>query len=229
MTALSIISSMATRRILTELAESWKRKTGSDVNVLSIGGVDAAKRIRAGEAFDIAVLADDALRALAKDGLIVADSIAPFTRSAAAIAVPAGAGAAGGVQPDAHAIRALVARARRVGISTGPSGKAVRALLQSWGMAEPTCNIVEAQPGVPVAHLLASRNADIGFQQLSELLGEPGIEILGVVPEAVLPVTVFALGMCRNAQNAAKAQTLIDYLVSPETTATKQVQGMEPG
>ena len=60
-------------------------------------------------------------------------------------------------------------------------------------------------------------------------MGEPGIEILGPVPEDVLPVTVFALGLCRNAANAAGAKALIDYLVSPKTAATKQAQGMEPG
>lgn len=227
MPAISILSSMATRRILGDLVESWKRKTGHDATVLSIGGVDAAKRLRAGEAFDIAVLADDALRGLAGDGVVVADSIVAFARSAAAVAVPSGAG---GVAPrDADAIRHLLARARKVGISTGPSGKAVRFLLQGWGIGAPACEIVEAKPGIPVARLLATGEAELGFQQLSELLGEPGITILGPVPADVLPVTVFAMGICKSATDAASAKALIDYLRSAETAMTKQQQGMEPG
>ncbi len=227
MPAVSIISSMATRRILGDLVGAWKRKTGHNATVLSIGGVDAAKRLRAGEAFDIAVLADDALRVLASDGRIIAGSIVPFARSAAAVAVPSGAG--GPAPNDVDAIRRLLARARRVGVSTGPSGKAVRTLLKSWGIGEPDCQIVEAAPGIPVARLLASGDADLGFQQLSELLGEPGIDILGVVPADVLPVTVFAMGICASATDVIGAQALIDELRSADTAMTKQQQGMEPG
>lgn len=227
MTAIYIISSMATRRVLGDLVEGWQRKTGHAATVLSIGGVDAAKRLRAGEAFDIAVLADDALRGLAGDGVIVADSIVAFARSASAVAVRSGAG---GPEPrDADAIRQLLGRAHTVGISTGPSGKAVRSLLQKWEIAEAACRIVEAKPGIPVAHLLSSGEVDLGFQQLSELLGEPGIEILGPVPADVLPVTVFAMGLCKSGGNASQAKALIDYLNSAETTAIKRQQGMEPG
>lgn len=227
MPAISIISSMATRRILNDLVEAWKRPTGVDATVLSIGGVDAAKRIRAGESFDIAVLSDDALNGLAMDGFVVADSVVAFARSASAVAVPSGMG---GTPPsNADALRQLLAESRNVGISTGPSGKAVRTLLQAWGMGEPARQIIEAKPGVPVARLLASGEADLGFQQLSELLGEPGIDILGPVPNDVLPVTVFAMALCRSASNAKGARVLIDYLRSAETAATKRLRGMEPG
>ena len=190
MPTVSVISSMATRRILSELAEQWKAETGSEAHVQSIGGVDAARRIRAGEAFDIAVLAMDALQQLEADGFIVPGSVIGFARSPAAIAVPKGKGKA--AVSDATATRGLLSRARKVGISTGPSGKAVRSLLQSWGFAAPALEIVEAPPGVPVARLLAEGKADVGFQQLSELQGEAGIDILGPVPDDVLAATVFA-------------------------------------
>lgn len=227
MATVSIISSMATRRILAELIDTWKRETGTDVSIVSIGGVDAAKRIRAGEPFDIAVLADDALGKLSTDRFVVADSITAFARSPSAVAVPSGTG--GPQAPDSNAVRALVATSRRIGISTGPSGRAVRTLLRDWGFAEPSCQVVEAPPGVPVAKLLAEGAADIGFQQLSELLGEPGIDILGPVPDDVLPVTVFAMGLCRSAANADGAAALLTFLASPATTASKQRQGMQQG
>lgn len=227
MPTVSIISSMATRRILATLVEQWKRETGIDVTLISIGGVDAAKRIRTGEVFDIAVLADDAARMLAAEGFVEAEGVAAFARSPAAVAVKQGAG--GPAKLDPANIRELVASSRKIGVSTGPSGKAVRALLQRWGFAEPACQIVEAPAGVPVATLLARGSADVGFQQLSELLGEPGIDILGPVPDDVLPVTVFAMGICRSAANVRDAKALMQFLTTAATAATKRDQGMEPG
>jgi molybdate transport system substrate-binding protein len=226
MTAVSVISSMATRHILADLADAWKRNTGGAVALTSIGGVDAARRIRAGEPFDVAVLAGDALHQLAREGAVAADSLVDFAKSPAAVAVRAGA-----ARPeacDAAALRGLLAKAQTVGVSTGPSGKAVRALLQAWGFAEPACRVVEAPPGVPVARLLASGEADVGFQQLSELLGEGGIDIVGAVPADVLPVTLFAMGRCRSATNVAGAEALFRFLASSAATPVKQRHGMQP-
>src|SRR5689334_15359245 len=85
------ISSMATRQILSELAATYQQATGHVVSIESVGGVDAAKRIRAGEAFDLAVLASDALRQLEADGALVGGSIVEIAESPMAMAVRAGA------------------------------------------------------------------------------------------------------------------------------------------
>ncbi len=223
---ISGISSMATRQILAELAESYAKRAGDDVRIESVGGVDAARRIRAGEAFDIAVLASDALETLEAEGHLVAGTITAFAKSPMAMAVRAGAAVP--ARLDDAAVREAMASARTIGISTGPSGAHVQKLAQAFGMAESVAKrIVQAPPSVPVARLIAGGEAEIGFQQLSELIGAPGIEILGVLPPSIQPGTVFAAALCRNAANAARARAFIGYLASEETAPVKRRHGME--
>jgi molybdate transport system substrate-binding protein len=219
------ISSMATRQILFELAASYATSTAEKVSIEPVGGVDAARRIRAGEAFDFAVLASDALAQLERDGCIVPGSILGFAQSPMAIAVRRGT-----KHPaisDEAAVRAAMLEARAIGISTGPSGVHVAKLVRDWGLeGELSKRIVQAQPGVPVATLLASGEVDLGFQQLSELLGAPGIEIVGVLPQAIQPMTIFAAGICRAAANATAARAFIEYLASDQSADAKRRHGM---
>jgi molybdate transport system substrate-binding protein len=221
------ISSMATRQILAELAEAYAASTTAQVAIESVGGVDAAKRIRAGEAFDFAVLASDALAQLEGDGHIMPGSILGFAQSPMAMAVRSGA-----THPaisDEATVRDAMRAARAIGISTGPSGAHVVKLVRDWGLeGELSTRIVQAKPGVPVAALLASVEVDLGFQQLSELLGAPGIEIVDVLPQAIQPMTIFAACVCKAAANAAGARAFIDYLASDRSADAKRRHGMTP-
>src|SRR5215510_1565369 len=126
------ISSMATRQILAELADTYATSTAEKVAIESVGGVDAAKRIRAGEAFDFAVLASDALAQLERDGYVVPDSILGFAQSPMAMAVRADAKRFGTL--DEGVVRAAMLEARAIGISTGPSGAHVVKLVRDWGL-----------------------------------------------------------------------------------------------
>lgn len=224
--SVSVISSMATRHILSELVRNFEVSFDCSVALTSIGGVDAARRLAAGEAFDLVVLARDALGKLARDGHVMADSMVDFAKSPAAIAVHESAECP--AICDEAAIRDTLRAAGIVGVSTGPSGKAVRTLLREWGFVEPQLTIVEAPPGMPVARLVAARAVDIGFQQMSELLGEPGINIFGPIPDHVLPMTTFAMAACRNGANPADAAALLRYLSSAEASSAKSRGGMQP-
>ena len=221
------ISSMATRQILAELADSYATSTSETVAIESVGGVDAAKRIGAGEAFDFAVLASDALEQLERDGHIVPGSILGFAQSPMAIAIRSGAKRPAVL--DESAVRAAMLEARAIGISTGPSGAHVLKLARDWGLeGELSKRIVQAQPGVPVATLLARGEVDLGFQQLSELQAAPGIEIVDVLPKAIQPMTVFAAGICRAATNAMSARAFIEFLASDRSADAKRRHGMAP-
>ena len=85
-----------------------------------------------------------------------------------------------------------------------------------------------APPGVPVASLVARGDADLGFQQLSELIGQPGIEIVGALPPEIQAVTVFSAGVSSTSADREAAQALVAYIASAETRETKQRYGMEP-
>jgi len=221
------ISSMATRQILAELCGVYQKKTGRSVAFESVGGVDAARRVRSGETFDVVVLADDVMKKLEADGFLKPASRTPFAESAIAVAVRSGE-----KRPDLTSeatTKAAVISARSIGYSTGPSGTHVLRLMEKWGVDQSKAGkIVQAPPGVPVGSLVARGEVELGFQQLSELLDVPGMEIAGLLPPEVQSVTLFVCGVGARAVNEARARDLILYLASPETAGTKRRLGMEP-
>ena len=221
------ISSMATRQVLAERSGAYQQKTGRSVAIESVGGVDAARRIRTGEKFDIVVLADDTMKKLEQDGFLKPGSRATFADSAVAVAVRSGAR-----HPDLSdeaATKAAVLSAQSVGYSTGPSGTHVLKLLEKWGAdRSASLRIIQAPPGVPVGSLVARGDAELGFQQLSELLDVPGIDIVAALPQEIQSLTRFSCGVCALASNEAGARDFISYLTSAEADGSIRRHGMEP-
>ena len=221
------ISSMAMRAVLTELADAYAQRSGQRVEIVSVGGVDAARRIKEGEAFDFVVLAADAIAQLAADGRVDRASQTDLARSNVAVAVSAGA-----TPPDISseaAVRDTVLRARSIGYSTGPSGAHLARLFERWGIAdEISPRIVIAPPGVPVATLIARGDAEIGFQQFSELMNVPEIDIVGLLPADIQAITVFSAAVCSASKYPEIAMALLSYLASPQADAAKRRHGMEP-
>jgi len=125
-----------------------------------------------------------------------------------------------------------VRTAPRIAYSTGPSGTALMALFERWGIAgEIGSRLVQAPPGVPVASLLARGEAELGFQQLSELIGFEGIALIGPLPPEVQITTVFsaapAVPDIGGAQPEA-VRALLAFMGSAESADTKRRHGMEP-
>ncbi len=221
------ISSMATRAILAELAQAYRSSTGIEVDFESVGGVDAARRVRDGEAFDLAVLAADVIDQLIAAGRVVPGSRMDFARSGVAIAVRAGA-----PRPDVgseYALRSAVLAARTVGHSTGPSGTALRALFERWGIAgQLGQRLVQAPTGIPVGRLVAEGGVELGFQQWSELLPLAGITILGPMPPGSEIVTTFASGLCAASTQPGEVRAFLAHLQAPAAAEVKRRHGMEP-
>ncbi len=191
-----------------------------------MGGVEAAKLVRAGEPTDVVVLASRVMESLEAEGHIAKDSTVDFARSEIAIAVPAGSPRLG-VESE-QAVRQAMLEARRICYSTGPSGDHLKALCEKWGVTEFVVGrALMAPPGVPVASLVARGDADLGFQQLSELIGQPGIEIVGSLPPAIQAVTVFSAGVSSDSAEPEAARAFIAYLASADAAA-KRRYGMEP-
>lgn len=223
---LTCLSSMATRTLLAALARDHELRTGHAVTLQAMGGVDAVKRVRAGEEADVIVLADAAMRALEAEGLVVAGSLAPVARSGMAVAVPDGAPLPD--LADEAGLREALRAAGRVAYSTGPSGEHLLRLVAGWRLEEDMAGrLVQAPPGVPVATLLATGQADIGVQQLSELIGQAGIAIAGPLPADVQLATLFTAGVARASRSPAGAAALVATLASPEGAGAKLACGLE--
>jgi len=220
-----VISSMATRRLLADLVARFESASSRQVHVESVGGVDAAKRVKADEAFDVVVLAANAIDDLIAAGKVVGSRI-DIVKSGVAIAVRAGA-----PRPDIgseEAIKKAVIAARTLGYSTGPSGVQLAKLFERWGIAEQIKNrIVQAPPGVPVGTLVARGEVELGFQQLSELMNLQGIDVLGPLPPAIQIITTFSGGVATTSTQPEAARTLLAFMTSTEVGKIKQANGME--
>lgn len=222
---LKIFSSMATKELLARICPLHTRASGQAVEAISIGGVDVNRRIRAGEAFDVAVLAADNIDKLIAEALLAAGRV-DLVRSGIAIAVRQGA-----ARPDLSdeaAVRNAVRMAASVSYSTGPSGVYLEKLFERWGIAEEIRpRIVQAPPGVPVGKLVAEGKADLGFQQLSELKHLSGIDVLGPLPPAIQLVTTFSAGVSAACARPDAARALLAFINSPACDAARGASGME--
>jgi molybdate transport system substrate-binding protein len=220
------ISSMATKLVLADLVLPWQQRTGQRVVIESVGGVDAARRVAAGEAFDVVFLASDAIDKLLASGHLLPGSRVDLVRSGVAVAVREGA-----PRPDIsseEAVRAAVLNARSLSYSTGPSGVALARLFERWGIADQIKDrIVTPPPGIPVGSLVAKGDVELGFQQLSELMHLPGISVLGPLPDAIQIVTTFSAGVCATTQHAEAVRALLTAMNAPETAETKRRHGMD--
>ena len=223
---IKLLSSMATRQLLADLVAQFQQTSTQPVAVESVGGVDATRRVLAGEAVDAVVLAANAIDPLIAAGKLLAGSRVDLVRSDVAIAVRAGA-----PRPDIGSedgVKRAVLAARSVSYSTGPSGVHLATLFERWGIAdEIKPRIVQAPPGVPVGSLVAKGEVELGFQQLSELLPLAGIDIIGLLPAAIQIVTTFSAGVSVTSTQADAVRALLAFMVSPAATAAKLANGME--
>jgi molybdate transport system substrate-binding protein len=217
---------MATRTLLNELVAEYQRSSGQSVTSEAAGGVDVAKRVRAGEALDVVILSSTAIDSLIAAGNLLPDRRLDLVKSGVSIAVRTGA-----PHPDVsseEAVRRAVLAAKTLSYSTGPSGVYLEKLFERWGILEQIrSRIVVAPPGVPVGSLIADGKVELGFQQLSELMTLAGIEVIGPLPPDLQIVTVFSGGISCGCTRPELARALLAYLVSPATAETKRRHGME--
>ncbi|MGC4029858.1 MAG: substrate-binding domain-containing protein [Steroidobacteraceae bacterium] len=225
LTPLRLFSSMATREVLAVLADQYRRASGQAVTAEAAGGVDVARRVAGGEAFDVVVLGAGVIDRLIAEGHARGPRI-DLVRSGVAVAVRAGA-----ARPDVSseaAVRAAVERAASISYSTGPSGIYLEKLFARWGILETLRpRIIVPPPGVPVGTLVADGRVELGFQQLSELMTLPGIEVLGPLPPEIQLFTVFSGAIADVTDRAEGARALLMYLARPEHAALKQRYGLE--
>lgn len=221
------ISSMATRQVLSALLESAVASGFPLTELESVGGIDAARRVRSGEPVDLVFLADDVLRRLAEEGHIEEQSITPLVLSQVAVAVRAEEAS----MPDqtvspafgnrGEFVAALLS-APRIGYSTGPSGTELVRMIEGWNLGDVLGpRLVQARPGVPVAALLAEGEVDLGLQQLSELVGKPGVRILGVLPPDCAIDTVFSGAVSGVSADPRRAFAMLEFLATDRTASIK--------
>jgi molybdate transport system substrate-binding protein len=190
---------------------------------------DAAKRVVAGEAFDLVVLGSDAIDKLMDSGHVQRGSRVDLVRSPIAVAIQLGAPCIA-IAPASSLKEALIA-AKSISYSTGPSGVYLAQLFEKMGIAEQLkAKTIVPPPGVPVGSLVAKGEVEIGFQQRSELINIEGIEVLGNLPDEVAYITTFSAGIPTSSSPASREAIaqFLSFANSAQAVPLKLSQGMNP-
>jgi molybdate transport system substrate-binding protein len=177
---------------------------------------------------DVVLIAAPNIDRLISEGRLVAGSRVDVARSGIGVAVRAGL-----PKPDissGEAVKQAVLAAKSVAYSSGPSGFYLADLFKKMGIADQIKDKVRQTPsGVQVGELVARGEADLGFQQVSELLHLKGIHYLGPLPADIQHITVFSAGLHTAATAPDAAKQLVKFLTAPEAGAIIRKTGMEPG
>jgi molybdate transport system substrate-binding protein len=117
--------------------------------------------------------------------------------------------------------------AESIGFSTGPSGTHLLEVLARWGIADALAQrLVKAPPGVPVGELITSGRAALGFQQVSELMFHPGVQLLGPLAPSIQLRTTFSAATGSKSDKAQSARAFLQFCTSSGVAALKSSQGM---
>lgn len=192
-----------------------------------VGAESIPNRLRRSEAADVVILPDDALNQLIKDGLIVAGSRVALARSEIGMAVRAGA-----PKPDISSVDALrntLLQAKSVAYSASVSGVYLATeLFPKLGIAAQMKSKSLRIERERVGAVVARGEAEIGFQQITELLEIKGIDYVGPLPPEVQRVTLISAGVAVNGKNPEGARRLIQFFASPDAAADLRKVGLQP-
>jgi molybdate transport system substrate-binding protein len=229
---INIVSSGGFAAAYRMLAPEFERTTGNTLVTSwgpSMGNTPDAvpARLRRGEAIDVVIMVGYALGDLIKQGRVVADSRVDLARSGIGIAVRAGA-----PKPDISSVDALrrtLLAAKSIAYSDSASGVYVSTeLFRRLGIADQVASKSRMIPAEPVGAVVARGEAEIGFQQISELKPIAGIDLVGPLPPEVQKFTIFSAGIVVGSREPEAAKALINFLASPAAAATIRESGMEP-
>lgn len=225
---IKLLASAAVKAAVFELIPAFEEASGHKVIAVWAGTEAITKRIRGGEVVDIVLIAAPNIETLIAEGKIVAGSRADVAKSGIGVAVRAGL-----PKPDissAEAVRAAVLAAKSVAYSSGPSGFYLADSFKKMGIADQIKDKVKQTPsGVQVGEVVARGEADLGFQQVSELLHLKGIHYLGPLPADIQHTTVFSAGLHTAAPAPDAAKALTKFLTAFEAAVVIKRSGMEPG
>jgi molybdate transport system substrate-binding protein len=223
---IKLLASVAVKDAYLELLPQFEKATGHKVTAVWSSTPDIQKRIAAGEAADLVILGNNGTEELIKQGKLVSSSRTNFAKSGVGVAVRAGA-----PRPDissADAVKKSVLAAKSVAYSAGASGIYLVSMFQKLGISDQVKSKAAAvKPGELVGEVVARGDAEIGFQQVSELVSVKGIQYLGPLPAEIQNITVFSGGIGTKEADAATA--LVKFLTAPLATPTIRKHGLEPG
>lgn len=228
---IKVLASGGFRAAYLALAPGFEAASGYKLESTWGGSMGSApttipNRLQRGEVYDVVIMAANGLDDLIRQGKVAAGSRVDLARSMIGVAVPAGA-----AKPDISSVDALkraLTQARSVAFSSSASGVYLASLFERLGIGEMINAKRTPVVGEPVAAVVARGEAEIGFQQVSELMPVPGIDLVGQLPHEIQEVTIFSAGVAANATQPQAARALIQFLSAPANAAAITRSGMSP-
>ena len=223
-----VVGSPGFREAYNALLPGFEKTTGNQATTNWGGVTEVAKRVADGETADIVILPVAQIDDLIARGKLVGATRVVVAKSGVGVAVRGGA-----PKPDissGEALRKALLAAKSIAWSTGPSGAHMADLVKKWGIGDQLKSKVVISPAdTPVGVVVARGSAQIGFQQVSELIHVKGIDYVGPLPADIQETTVFAAALHKDARSPDAAWALIKFLSAPEAAPAIRKTGMDPG
>jgi molybdate transport system substrate-binding protein len=226
---IKVLTTGAFKSVVMALVPEYEKATGNKV-VVDNGTVgQLQKRVDDGESFDVLVLSPKGIEDYIKSGKIAAGTSARVGKVGVGVMVKEGA-----PKPDVSTVdafkKALLA-AKTVGYidpaSGGSSGIYVADLLVKLGIADQIKPKAKLQKGGHVSDLVKAGEAEIGIHQIGEIIGQPGVTLVGPLPAEIQNYTVYAVGVSAHAKEAEAAKAFIKVLTGPSAAGVLKSKGLE--
>jgi molybdate transport system substrate-binding protein len=224
---LKVIAPNAVKEAVVEIAAQFEKETRYKMQLAWTGSEAISKRVADGEIFDVVVNTTSGIDALAKAGRLTANSKRNFSRSAVAVAVKAGV-----PKPDISTIDELklaLLKAESIAISSGASGRYLEQLFQKLGVSEAIKPKIKQPPsGAQIGDILARGEAELGFQQVTELIHAKGFQYVGTLPAEVQNYTVWSAAVHTATTQPDAAMAFVAAMTGPKAASAINTSGMEP-
>jgi molybdate transport system substrate-binding protein len=235
-TKIRILSAAAMGGIVRDVGDAYERTMGIQLSAEFTRSPLVRDRVRAGEAVDIVITTQSRIEELVKENKVVSDSAAIVARSHIGVAVRAGR-----PKPDIGSVKAFIGTLRGANsiacadpaLGTA-SGLYLVDLFDRLGLTaelKPKTRLIGALGGKPVVvcEAVANGNAELGIQQIAEIVSVPGVDLVGPLPLEIQHVTVFAVAVTASTQDPGLARDFVSYLTSNAAKSVIAANGMEAG
>jgi molybdate transport system substrate-binding protein len=224
---LKVMAPNAVKEAVSEIALRFERETKHKLLLSWAGSEAILKRVSEGEVFDVVISTSTGVERMAKAGKLSAGSKRDFSKSAVAVAVKAGV-----PRPDVSTVEGLrqaLLKAQSIAISSGASGRYLEQLFQKLGVSEQIRHkIIQPPSGAQISDLLARGEAELGFQQVTELVHAKGFQYLGPLPAEIQNFTTWSAAVHTGSNEAEAAGAFISAVASPQSASAIRATGMEP-
>ena len=228
-----VLSTIAIKSVMEDLIPRFERESGHRITIQYGTTAVLKKQIEAGENFDVAIFTPpELIEEMIKQGRIAADTRSDFARTSVGVAVRRGA-----PKPDIsslEAFRKTLLAAKSIGYTDpargGTSGVHLKAVIDRFGIAGQVDTKTKLSPGIPpLVESIANGEVEIGVLQISEIVPDARLELVGPLPKGAEKATVMTTGLRTDSKETAAGRALIRFLTSPDVGSVIKARGLEPG